>query len=193
MAPSIDDISTAIDHMLPNGLSPKKLIQKGNPLYTFLMTHHAPCRPLALYTVASRHGLEALAQDTSAHLLALEVGSIDDASAVEMGSTYFMRLITLSTSRVKALKGIVRDTNPALHTLERGKACNKERQQDMRNLWVRTVIKLTWDPKSDISPRIIRQACHLAAEDVRCSICRQCWNDCVEQVAIQWVQVKFTI
>jgi hypothetical protein len=147
-APSIDDISNAIDRMPLNGLSPKALIHKGSPLYTLLMTRHAPFCALAVYTIAAHHEMELLARDASAHLLALEASEIDEASAVKMGSSYLMRLILLNLGRVKALRDIVRETVPALHALERGPGCNKKRQQEMRNNWLRTVTQLTWEAKS---------------------------------------------
>ncbi|KAH6906585.1 hypothetical protein BKA70DRAFT_1288064 [Coprinopsis sp. MPI-PUGE-AT-0042] len=193
--PSIDDISNAIDRMPPYGLSPKALIQKGTPLYTLLMTHHVPIRALAVYTIAAHHDIEALARDASAHLLSLEVDDIDDASAVKIGSTYFMRLILLSTNRIKALKCIVRETKPAFHALpvDEGEECDKRKQEEMRNLWVCTVTQFTWDARSDLSADFIRQTCFAAARDVPCSMCKKCWDDCVEEVIIQWSQIKVSI
>lgn len=131
-----------------NGLSPKRLIQnEASPLYTLLMTHHAPIRPLAVYAIAAQHGMEALAQAASAHLLSLDPEDIDDASTVRMGSTYFMRLLMLTTNRVKALKRIVRETDPGSHTLEEGSGCTEEKQEEMKTYWLRTVTALTWDVK----------------------------------------------
>lgn len=42
----------------------------------------------------------------------------------------------------------------------------------------------------DTSLNFIRQTCYLAAEDIGCKLCKKCWNDCVDQVVVQWVQVK---
>ncbi|KAH6885659.1 hypothetical protein BKA70DRAFT_1494947 [Coprinopsis sp. MPI-PUGE-AT-0042] len=191
--PSIEDISTAIDRMPLNGLRPKALIQKGSPLYLLLITRYVPIRALTVYAIAAQHDIEALAQDASAHLLGLEVDDIDDLSTVKMGSMYFMRLVLLNTNRVKALKRIVLETNPAFHTLDKEGGCTKEKQEEMRSHWVRTMTQLTWEVKSDISPSTIREACRLAAEDVPCGMCKKAWDDCVEEVVVQWVQVKNTI
>lgn len=131
-----------------NGFRPKLLIQKTNPLYTLLMTHHAPVRPLAVYTIAAHHDIEPLARDASAYLLGLEVEDIDNTSTARMGSSYFMKLLLLSTNRVKALRRIVRETTPGLHPPQPGTACDEETQQQTRTHWERTVITLTWDDKS---------------------------------------------
>ncbi|KAH6906579.1 hypothetical protein BKA70DRAFT_1288050 [Coprinopsis sp. MPI-PUGE-AT-0042] len=193
-APSVADICHSVDRMYLNGLDPVRIIQKGTPLYTLLMTRHTPYHPLMVFSTAAQHGIESLAQDASSHLLGMGLEDIDDASACRMGPLYLKRLSLLNVNRVRALKRIVLNTIPAFHTLtRRRKGCSTAIQKAMSKDWVCTVTQLTWDAKSNISPHFIRDTCYRAGEGLPCQECRTNWNDCADAIARHWAQVKFTI
>lgn len=142
IAPSLEDIFTAINRMSPNGMDPKILVRNGTPLHGLLVTYHAPYQPLRVFSFVAHHGLESLAQVASSHLLNLDLNDVDEASAIEMGSLYLKRLALVIISRTEALKRIIIET-PPIHPLARG--CNEEIQKAMRKEWERTATHLTWE------------------------------------------------
>ncbi|KAH6867635.1 hypothetical protein BKA70DRAFT_1360302 [Coprinopsis sp. MPI-PUGE-AT-0042] len=153
-----------------NGLDPARIIQKGTPLYTLLMTRHVPHHPL---------------MDASPYLLGVGLEDIDDASACRMGPLYLKRLSLLNANRVRTLKCIVPQ--------QRRKGCSIAIQKAMGKDWACIVTQLTWDAKSNISPHFIRDTCYRAGEGLPCQECRMNWNDCADAIAKQWARVEFTI
>lgn len=101
--PSLADLSTAVSTCRVYGLSLKKFISQGTPLYLSLLSY-APTNPLEIYGLAASHDLIDLAITTSSHLLSFQLPTLTDEMAAKIGPIYLKKLFFLHLGRIDAVR-----------------------------------------------------------------------------------------
>ena len=101
--PSLADLSAAVNACKVYGLSLKKYVAPGAPLYQSLLAY-APTNPLDIYALAASNDLLDLAITTSSHLLSFQLPTLTDEMAMKIGPVYLKKLFFLHLGRIDAVR-----------------------------------------------------------------------------------------
>ncbi|KAH7928267.1 hypothetical protein BV22DRAFT_1030922 [Leucogyrophana mollusca] len=152
-SPSLEDLSAAVESLDANSLP---LTQFISPL-TPLLLAYAPGRALEVYTLAARYNLDELAVAASGYLLSLNLSSLTDEMAEQIGPIYLRRLFMLHFERLEALKRILM---PPPHPHPATPACQFGDQSKLTRAWTLATAYLAWDSRvgSYIGPSAHRRS-----------------------------------
>lgn len=139
--PSMATLISAVACLVKYGIPLQVYIAPGTPLYALLVAH-APHSPLDVYALAGQCDLYDLAVQASPFLLAYRPTMISEEYAERMGPIYYRRLVSLQTSRVEALKEILRDP-PRGHPETAN--CDAGNQAGLGRAWELTAAYLIWE------------------------------------------------
>lgn len=139
--PSMATLISAVACLVKYGIPLQVYIAPGTPLYALLLAH-APQSPLDVYALAGQCDLYDLAVQASPFLLAYRPTMISEEYAERMGPIYYRRLMSLQTSRVEALKEILRDP-PGGHPENAN--CDASNQAGLSRAWELTAAYLIWE------------------------------------------------
>ncbi|KAK2467556.1 hypothetical protein APHAL10511_000411 [Amanita phalloides] len=188
-SPTLQTLVTAVRRMPFYDIRPNKFIQPGAPLYIHLLSY-APLYPIDVYTLAGQFDLEALAINSSSHLLSYPLSSITDEMAQRMGAIYLRRLMCLHIGRNLALKRILL-VQPPPHPPTN--ECNFENQKKLTRTWALVSAYLVWDSRPDLSTSTIRRTLEPLVEQLTCLECHKALEQRIKDVMVQWASVKRTI
>lgn len=207
-SPSLDDLVQAVDCMPTYEVIPQTLIVPQTPLYILLLSY-APLQPMTVYSLAGHHGLAALAEQTSSHLLSYPLSTVDDTLAIRMGPVYLRRLFMLHWKRLGCLKEFLVQPPPRhLPT----KDCSTHDQTKLTRAWSLAAASLVWDARPgtcinhhepckefdtesvlDLSTHLISGAFESLIQNVSCHDCRDASKARIRQVVTQWATVKVRV
>jgi hypothetical protein len=142
-SPTFETLVIAVDQMPAYGIQPCAHIIPPTPLYNLLLSH-APSSPMGLYSLAAHHSLDALAINSSSHLLSYSMCTLSDELAERIGAVYLKRLLLLHLERFNTLKEILlRPPNPHPPT----KDCDFHDQKRLTRAWALAIVYLACDAK----------------------------------------------
>ncbi len=191
----------AMERMIVYGVQPGDFVRSSSLLYKCLFKH-IPLHPLDIFTFAAHYKIEALAVQTSSHLLSLNFGTVSSQNRQEIGPEYYDRLLSLHQDRLKSLKLISNDP-PLGHPFTL--LCTDSDQDDMVKLWnsgmsmvqreatpceylLCSVLTLTI--VSDLSPQFLVAQMRPYEAKVNCVSCSNHFATRLSDVAKEWSQVK---
>jgi len=187
--PAIETIVSAVDALEKYGVRIKTLFEPTSQLFK-LVLRHAPLRPLETYAFAAQHGLEALAVLVSPYLLSVDISSISDDTAIQIGPIYFKRLIVLQHSRLTSLRGII--YSPPYPHPPMAK-CDLFSRTAVSRAWNLASAQLLIMGKADLSTSDIQAILGSLANSIQCPMCAEGLNNRVREVTSQWLLLDRTI
>lgn len=150
----------------------------------------AETQPLAVYTLAAAHSLDALAIPVSTSALAVPLTDIDAASASAMGAVYLLRLARLHQTRKDALKGLML-VAPKEH--EDIPTCGSEARRSVMRAYALAAAYLAWEVVANADRDWIMRGLSPLLGHVTCRMCEQNLRTRIQSVLDSWEQVKATI
>ncbi|KAF9041031.1 hypothetical protein BDZ89DRAFT_1060310 [Hymenopellis radicata] len=182
-------LTRAIERMIVYGVQPGDFIRSSSLLYKCLYKH-TPLQPLDIFTLAAHHKIEALAVQTSSHLLSLNLDTVSAQCQHQIGPEYYNRLLSLHQDRLQSLKLIVTDP-PLGHPLTL--LCTDSDQDDMVNLWNSGMSMVQRDATPYLSPQFLVAQMRPYHAKINCVSCSQHFAARLSDVAEEWSKVKCTI
>lgn len=150
----------------------------------------AESEPLAIYTLAAAHSIDALAVATSVYALSVPLTDIDSASASTMGAVYLLRLARLHQTRKDALKGLML-VAPKEH--EDTPTCGSEARRSVMRAYALAAAYLAWEVVPNADRDWIMRGLSPLLGHVTCRLCEQNLRTRIQSVLDSWDQVKATI
>lgn len=185
-SPSFEDLSDAVAVLSIYGLPLQTYLTKDSPLFDALLIY-APTRPLDLYALAATNGIYELAVLTSPHLLSLNLSSLTDEIAVNIGPIYLKKLFLLHLGRTSALKELLQlPPHPHVPT----PSCGFEDQRELTRAWALASAYLTWNARPHTGASTIEAALRNLADHLSCELCKQSLQDRVHDLVVQWSAVR---
>ncbi|KIK61884.1 hypothetical protein GYMLUDRAFT_165482 [Collybiopsis luxurians FD-317 M1] len=185
-SPSFDTVSKAVDRLSFYGIIAKAHISAKTPLHNLILSF-APILPIQVYTLAAKHDLLDLAIPASPHLLSLNFSTIDQEMAEAMGPIYLRKLFFLHIGRSGALKRLLLEPpHPHAPTAK----CSFNDQKSLTRAWALASAYLAWDARPDLSIGALESCLKPLADHLACDECKGSLQVCVENLVINWSQVK---
>ncbi|KAF9041025.1 hypothetical protein BDZ89DRAFT_331956 [Hymenopellis radicata] len=182
-------LTRAIERMIVYGVQPGDFIHSSSLLYKCLYKH-TPFQPLDIFTLAAHNKMEALAVQTSSHLLSLNLDTVTAQCRHQIGPQYYNRLLSLHEDRLQSLKLIVTDP-PLGHPLTL--LCTDSDQDDMVNLWNSGMSMVQRDATPYLSPQFLVAQMRPYQTKINCVSCSQHFAARLSDVAEEWSKVKCSI
>ncbi|EJD47030.1 hypothetical protein AURDEDRAFT_164089 [Auricularia subglabra TFB-10046 SS5] len=161
----------------------------GDPLFAALLAHvHQEGGAKQVYAFAAQHELEALAVESSAHLLSLALQMIDPVWVTQVGPEYMRRLYFLQLGRIQAFSRIL----PAPLQLHPPTVlCDEREMQEMvLSPWAYAVANLVTNPQPGTQPAAIEAALNPIAYRTPCAQCAEAVRRRIEDIVQEWSAVK---
>jgi len=154
---------------------------------------YCPIAALQVYTIAASNApdLHALAVYASQFLLSLDLSTISDEVAVEMGPSYLRRLFVLHMERVHVLKRLV-VVLPRPH--RSSPHCDDTDGVALKEAWAYATAYLLWSgPSPSTSNSAIDNAMASIKDKVACDDCKESLRHHCLSLKRQWSLVEKTI
>jgi len=182
-------LAAAVDTLDRYGFRPGAYLTPSAPLYAQILSC-APLCPVEAYTIAAKHQLEALAVSVSSHLLSVELSSITDEAAMEIGPIYLKRLLLLHNNRLSAFQKIL-VSPPYPHPPT--KSCNFVDQRSLNRAWSLASAQLLVNANPDLPIHEIQSILGSLRVALSCPACIECLNNRIQDVVVRWSLVERTI
>jgi len=154
---------------------------------------HCPIAALQVYTIAASNApdLHALAVYASQFLLSLDLSTISDEVAVEMGPSYLRRLFVLHMERVHVFKQLV-IVLPRPH--RSSPHCDDTDGVSLKEAWAYATAYLLWSGASpSMSNSAIDNAMASVMDKIACNDCKDSMKNHCLSLKQQWSLVEKTI
>ncbi|KAL1944884.1 hypothetical protein VTO73DRAFT_2504 [Trametes versicolor] len=185
--PPLGTLIAAVDAMPAYGMSPQRYVLP--PLFDLILAL-APTQPLAVYALASRHDLFALAQPVSSHLLSLPLDTFTDDLARTIAGRYLSKLFLLHIGRLDMLKQLLLPA-PQLHPCT--PECDFVEQKKLARAWALAAGYLAWEARADTTPGAIESALASLAPRLSCDACKRMLAARIRDIVARWSSAERTI
>ncbi|KAK0201627.1 hypothetical protein DFS33DRAFT_1263787, partial [Desarmillaria ectypa] len=184
--PSINTLMDAVCLFPRYGLQANDYISPSLPLFNDIR-YRMPLSPLLTFVVCSNHELEDLAVLASAHLLALDISTMNDKMVGSINPVYLKRLFDLQTSRVNAFKRLL-SVPPESHPAT--PECDFIAQKSLTRSWAFYTAYMLWDARADMTAGMIERTFQTLDSDILCNLCKNCLRKRVKSIVIEWSELK---
>lgn len=151
-------------------------------------------RTLKVYALAGHLELEPLAVAASEGLLFLNLTTLTDDQAIEMGPHYLRRIFVLYSLREAALKRILGNADLLLLHADTPACTADDKTEAVLNPWSLTassIVLLAFG--ADLSTHAIEDAFAPIVQDCQCPECKETVAAHIKSVCAQWAAVQRTI
>ncbi|KAK7032196.1 hypothetical protein VNI00_013370 [Paramarasmius palmivorus] len=164
------------------GIPPKSVITTNKHLFSRILAY-APLYPLEVYALAGHHDLKDLATAASPYTLSMELSTMKQELAEEMGAVYLLWLFRLHTRRQSFLLKLFATPPDSHDATER---CLDQRE--LKQKWNMVIASLTRHIKADTPPELIRE--HVAAHtnNITCKDCARARDARLDAILNEWAR-----
>ncbi|KZT74088.1 hypothetical protein DAEQUDRAFT_761539 [Daedalea quercina L-15889] len=187
--PSFETVSATLDALPRYGMSPKRIVVAGQPLYD-LVVACAPLHPIDTYALAAAHDLPDAAAAVSAHLLSFPLSALSDELVNRMGPIYLKKLFFLHNGRIEALKHAL--IQPPVTHVETPD-CTLIQQRRLTRAWALAAAHIMWEAGPNLSTHLLQASLLPLQKELTCPKCKLTLRDRVACLVVDWASVKRTI
>ena len=187
--PSIEFLGHLFATLLKYGYTLDTVISPLSEPFAYLLLR-ADEEPLQIYSLAAHHSFEALAVPTSTKALRISLSSVDESSAITMGTSYLLRLARLHLFRLDTLKSLLLNP-PAMH--DDTDTCKRHDRLNVQRAFGLTAGYLVWEATASIETEWIRVFFEGVMKDIGCAFCRENVRKRMDGVLEDWKDTKATI
>ena len=185
---SLTDILSVISTLQLYGISIRGVADPSSALFDAIVAH-CPYSPLAVYIIGAKYNqdLHHIAKHASQYLLSLDLSSISDEAASDMGSVYLKRLVLLHTTRIREFKRIV-SQSPPLHTPQQ--SCDST---PLARVWGLGSAYLAWIASADVEESVIDNIIGQLEAKLPCDACKAILREKGQRLTRDWAAVTVSI
>lgn len=183
--PSLSDLSSTVLALKKYGVPLETSLSESSHLFE-LFSAFCQHSPLAVYTIAASHAphLHHIAEYASQFLLSLDLYTITDEMADQMGAAYLRRLFMLHFGRIEEFKKLILGP-PQAHAPT--SQCNADY---LLQVWALATAYLTWSAAPNVTRTTIDNVLSSVVDRLSCHRCETSLRERFETFKHRWSLVK---
>ncbi|KAH8081295.1 hypothetical protein BXZ70DRAFT_1002631 [Cristinia sonorae] len=177
--PSLETLLSAVRSLKSYGVPLARVVGPSTYLYGQILAQ-TPENALEVFIVAAQIDHRELASASSAYLHSLQITTISDETAIQMGGVYLKRFILLQMDRERSLERLLSKPPPPHDE------CQELQKDVLSEEWTLMASKLTAGFCADLPEGKLRSAMGSIEKVLWCDFCKEALHARIEEITVHW-------